>query len=302
MHTRTAYAQHTHTHTHTHAHAHAHASTRAHAMPPHQVDPDDVTNDFEPIMLTDSDMDWASRALLEGRVGHPTDTSKGARAWSGSDAWQLGPAVLAQQCSAHGCVLRLMHACTLAHACACARAPSHTHTHAHTPHTHTHTLSHMHAHTHPHAHIHTHTRTRMHTTATAQSPRSWPSWRSCARRVACPGRSRTTTPRRRRRWRRWRPRCARVGVEWCELHGKLSLFSLPRDKEASLTLDANGMWQGEREGSHKQKIFRAGGASVPSDASCVELGPCCGSWRRSRPKCLCLIAKRCELHKGWAEV
>ncbi|KAJ9531590.1 hypothetical protein QJQ45_014945 [Haematococcus lacustris] len=40
------------------------------------VDADDVTNDFPPIMLVDSDMDWATRALLDWRVGTPMDKEK----------------------------------------------------------------------------------------------------------------------------------------------------------------------------------------------------------------------------------
>jgi hypothetical protein len=43
-----------------------------------QVDADDVTNDFQPVMLIDSDIDWATKALLDWRVGVAWDKEKEA--------------------------------------------------------------------------------------------------------------------------------------------------------------------------------------------------------------------------------
>jgi hypothetical protein len=41
-----------------------------------QVDADDVRNDFQPVMLVDSDIDWATKALLDWRVGIPWEKDK----------------------------------------------------------------------------------------------------------------------------------------------------------------------------------------------------------------------------------
>ncbi len=42
------------------------------------VEPEDVTNDFQPVMLVDADMDWAMKALLDWRVGVQWEKDKEA--------------------------------------------------------------------------------------------------------------------------------------------------------------------------------------------------------------------------------